>query len=115
MTNPTANIATTPSAFAPNQVLDTMISLARITTFHRVIIAGSESMQFYLALRRRGFIRVAQMRVSVAGSLQLQSTAASFAGAEADVPTVRPLWQPWTDPGCFTDPVSHAVLVLGAC
>ena len=64
MTNPATDTPMAPSAFAPDQVLDTMISLARITTFHRIIIAGSESMQFYLALRRRGFIRVATPETS---------------------------------------------------
>ena len=41
------------------QVVDTMIGLTRLTGLHRAIIAGSGSMEFYLALRRRGFLRVA--------------------------------------------------------
>jgi hypothetical protein len=41
------------------QVVDTMIGLTRLTGQHRAIIAGSGSMEFYLALRRRGFLRVA--------------------------------------------------------
>ena len=41
------------------QVVDTMIGLTRLTSLHRAIIAGSGSMEFYLALRRRGFSRVA--------------------------------------------------------
>jgi hypothetical protein len=41
------------------QVVDTMIGLTRLTSLHRAIIAGSGRMEFYLALRRRGFIRVA--------------------------------------------------------
>lgn len=41
------------------QVVDTMIELTRLSNLHRAIIAGSESMELYLALRRRGFIRVA--------------------------------------------------------
>jgi hypothetical protein len=40
-------------------VVDTMIGLTRLTGVHRAIIAGSGSMEFYLALRRRGFLRVA--------------------------------------------------------
>jgi len=40
-------------------VVDTMIGLTRLTGLHRAIIAGSGSMEFYLALRRRGFLRVA--------------------------------------------------------
>ena len=41
------------------QVIDTMIGLTRLSNLHRAIVAGSDSMEFYLALRRRGFIRVA--------------------------------------------------------
>jgi hypothetical protein len=36
-----------------------MIGLTRLTGLHRAIVAGSGSMEFYLALRRRGFLRVA--------------------------------------------------------
>jgi hypothetical protein len=41
------------------QVADTMIELTRLSNLHRVIVAGSDSLELYLALRRRGFIRVA--------------------------------------------------------
>ena len=41
------------------QVVDTMIGLTRLSNLHRTILAGSDSMGLYLALRRRGFIRVA--------------------------------------------------------
>ena len=41
------------------QVADTMIELTRLSNLHRAIIAGSDSLELYLALRRRGFIRVA--------------------------------------------------------
>jgi hypothetical protein len=41
------------------QVVDTMIGLTRLSYLHRAIIAGSDSMELYLALRRRGFIRAA--------------------------------------------------------
>jgi hypothetical protein len=41
------------------QVVDTMIDLTRLSNLHRAIVAGSDSLEFYLALRRRGFIRVA--------------------------------------------------------
>ncbi len=41
------------------QVIDTMIELTRLSNLHRVVVAGSDSMELYLALRRRGFIRVA--------------------------------------------------------
>jgi hypothetical protein len=41
------------------QVVDTMIELTRLSHLHRTIVAGSDGMKFYLALRRRGFLRVA--------------------------------------------------------
>lgn len=41
------------------QVVDTMIDLTRLSNQHRAIIAGNDCMELYLALRRRGFIRVA--------------------------------------------------------
>jgi hypothetical protein len=41
------------------QVIDTMIELTGLSNLHRAIVAGSDSMELYLALRRRGFIRVA--------------------------------------------------------
>jgi hypothetical protein len=40
------------------QVVDTMIELTRLSNLHRAIAAGSDSLELYLALRRRGFIRV---------------------------------------------------------
>src|SRR3984957_12258006 len=47
------------SASNREQVVDTMIGLTRLSNLHRAIVAGSDSLEFYLALRRRGFIRVA--------------------------------------------------------
>jgi hypothetical protein len=41
------------------QVIDTMIELSRLSSLHRAIVAGSDGLELYLALRRRGFIRVA--------------------------------------------------------
>ncbi|WMT73297.1 hypothetical protein [Bradyrhizobium sp. Ash2021] len=41
------------------QVVDTMIGLTRLTILHRAIVAGSGSLELYVALRRRGFMRVA--------------------------------------------------------
>jgi len=45
---------------APNreQVIDTMIELTRLSSQLRAIVAGSDSLEHYLALRRRGFARV---------------------------------------------------------
>jgi hypothetical protein len=41
------------------QFIDTLVGLTRLSNLHRAIIAGGDSMELYLALRRRGFIRVA--------------------------------------------------------
>lgn len=41
------------------QVVDTMIDLTRLSSLHRAIIAGHDSLELYLALRRRGFVGVA--------------------------------------------------------
>ena len=41
------------------QVVETMIGLTRLSHLHRAIVAGSDSPEIYLALRRRGFIRIA--------------------------------------------------------
>ena len=41
------------------QVIDTMIELTRLSNLHRAVVAGSDSLELYLALRRRGFVRVA--------------------------------------------------------
>jgi hypothetical protein len=41
------------------QVVDTMIALTRLSSLHRAIVAGTDSMELYLSLRRRGFIRLA--------------------------------------------------------
>src|SRR5258705_3798587 len=41
------------------QVVDTMIEFTRLSSLHRAIVAGGDSLELYLALRRRGIIRVA--------------------------------------------------------
>jgi hypothetical protein len=41
------------------QVVETMIALTRLSNRHRAVVAGSDSMDLYLSLRRRGFNRVA--------------------------------------------------------
>jgi hypothetical protein len=41
------------------QVIDTMIELTRLSSLRRTIVVGNGSLDLYLALRRRGFMRVA--------------------------------------------------------
>jgi hypothetical protein len=47
------------SVSSREQIVETMIGLTRLSYLHRLIVAGSDSLELYLALRRRGFIRVA--------------------------------------------------------
>jgi hypothetical protein len=53
MENPMAESRVTPGI---GQILDTMISLTRLTPLQRVIVADGDSMALYLELRQRGFI-----------------------------------------------------------
>jgi hypothetical protein len=47
------------SSSCREQIMDTMVDLTRLSNRHRSIIAGSDSLELYLALRRRGFFRIA--------------------------------------------------------
>ena len=47
------------SVSSREQVVDTMIGLTRLSYRHRAIVAGSDSLELCVALRRRGFIRAA--------------------------------------------------------
>jgi hypothetical protein len=40
-----------------DQILDTMVSLTRLSSQQRVIVAGDDGMALYLSLRRLGFLR----------------------------------------------------------
>jgi hypothetical protein len=48
-----------PSGSNLEQIVTTMIELTRLSDLHRAIVAGSDNLEVYLALRRRGFNRVA--------------------------------------------------------
>jgi hypothetical protein len=52
------------SASDQAQVLDTMIGLTRLSLLQRAIIAGSDAMELYLGLKRRGFMRVTPIAAS---------------------------------------------------
>jgi hypothetical protein len=55
------------SVSSREQVVDTMIGLTRLSYLHRTIVAGSDSLELCLALRRRGFVRattIASWRVA---------------------------------------------------
>src|SRR4029077_15473406 len=47
------------SVLGREQLVDTMIEPTRLSYLHRAIVAGSDSLELCVALRRRGFIRAA--------------------------------------------------------
>jgi hypothetical protein len=52
-----------PHGSACEQIIDTMIQLTQLSYAQRVIVAGNESLQTYLALHRRGYFRVTTMTI----------------------------------------------------
>jgi hypothetical protein len=42
-----------------DQVVETMIALTHLSSLNRAIVAGKDSSELYLALRRRGLVRIA--------------------------------------------------------
>jgi hypothetical protein len=48
----------TPANPNREQVIDTMIELTRLSNLRRAIVAGSDCLDLYFALQRRGFFRV---------------------------------------------------------
>jgi len=79
---------------ALQQVLDTMISLTRPSAIQRVIVAGDDSLELYLALRRLGFIRATTPAICRAPKAQhgvgLISSRNSGAGAESMLDRLSP-------------------------
>jgi hypothetical protein len=39
-----------------DEIVDTMINLTHLSKSHRIVVAGGDSVELYLALRRRGYI-----------------------------------------------------------
>ena len=79
---------------ALQQVLDTMISLTRPSAIQRVIVAGDDSLELYLALRRLGFIRATTPAICRVPKAQhgvgLISSRNSGAGAESMLDRLSP-------------------------
>jgi len=101
-----------PSVASQEQVIDTMIELTRLSTQHRTILAGSDSLELYLALRRRGFNRVATTATCripkgqhavglITGQNSLQAIEAAltkisqFLSASAAVAVLTASWNRW--------------------
>jgi hypothetical protein len=82
------------------QILDTMISLTRLTPLHRVIVAGGDGMALYLGLRQLRFIRTTTPALCrykrtqhAIGFIAGQHTASRDAGVdiEGDLERISPL------------------------
>jgi hypothetical protein len=56
MTNPHSKILS-------DRIIDTMVEVAGISRMHRVIVTGSDSLNVYLGMLRRGFYRVANTAI----------------------------------------------------
>jgi hypothetical protein len=44
-----------PGLSPRDEIVETMINLSHLSKSHRIIVAGSDSVELYLALKRRGF------------------------------------------------------------
>jgi hypothetical protein len=47
--------ASKPCLSPRDEIVETMINLSHLSKSHRIIVAGSDSVELYLALKRRGF------------------------------------------------------------
>jgi hypothetical protein len=75
-----------------DQILDTMISLTRLASLQRVIVAGDDSMALYLALRRLGFPRATTPAICRIPKAQhaVGLVASRIAGAESLLDQLSP-------------------------
>ena len=79
-------------ATARDQVVETMITLTHLSNLNRAIVAGQGSTNLYLALRRRGLIRVAlpsafrrRKAICAVGLITVRDSLADFETALAQV------------------------------
>ena len=79
-----------------DEIINTMIDLAHLSRSQRIVVAGSDSAELYLALRRRGFAypvlasggRIPRAQYSaglIAGEHSFQAIETVFLGAAANV------------------------------
>jgi hypothetical protein len=81
-----------PSNADRDQVVETMITLTHLSNLNRAIIAGENSTELYLALRRRGFVRIAlpsafrlRRAVCSVGLITVQRSLGEFEAALAQI------------------------------
>lgn len=75
-----------------DQVVETMITLTHLSSLNRAIVAGKDSSELYLALRRRGLVRVAlpsafrrRKAICAVGLITVRDSLAEFETALAQV------------------------------
>lgn len=80
------------SAADRDQVVDTMITLTQLSNLNRAIVAGRDSSELYLALRRRGLVRIGlpsafrrRKAICAVGLITVRDSLAEFATALAQV------------------------------
>ena len=81
-----------PSTADRDQVVETMIALTHLSNLNRAIVAGQDSTELYLALRRRGFVRIGlpstfrlRKATCAVGLITVQDKLAEFETALAQV------------------------------
>jgi hypothetical protein len=81
-----------PSTSDRDQVVATIISLTQLSSLGRAIVAGCDSMELYLALRRRGFVRIGlpsafrlRRATCTVGLLTVQDSLPKFEAALAQI------------------------------
>jgi hypothetical protein len=75
-----------------DQVVETMIALTHLSSLNRAIVAGKDSSELYLALRRRGLVRIAlpaafrrRKAICAVGLITVRDSLAEFETALAQV------------------------------
>jgi hypothetical protein len=75
-----------------DQVVETMITLTHLSSVNRAIVAGQDSTELYLALRRRGLVRIAlpaafrrRKAICAIGLITVRDSLAEFETALAQV------------------------------
>ena len=75
-----------------DQVVETMITLTHLSSFNRAIVAGRDSSELYLALRRRGLVRIGlpsafrrRKAICAVGLITVRASLAEFETALAQV------------------------------
>jgi hypothetical protein len=81
-----------------DEIVDTMINLTHLSKSHRIVVAGGDSIELYLALRRRGYsfgvLASASRTPSVRHSVGLIGGDRSYQAIEAAITQISRLLYP---------------------